>query len=288
MVSFYESIDGLRDFLRAHLARTLQTLNSKSEDLQSIETRAPVESEKDKQRAALKSFSSEFKLFLRRANAEWSSERDSNPTSTDDAKFILGRIASELVEHRSRITGDSGQITGILAEATTRLKTLQRHQVFLDGGRSFNAFWQEGDEVLLLLEIVPALLEDALSDSEVVDERSSLIRAAINEIEFNQENLKVPEYSTPAVLQFASVEKLLAAKLQLPERILSELQTYVQHLRAARDIHKISAGGVGDFMPETIKIENHLKFAKAAGGSALGSLKLFWRYRYQESSEAVH
>src|SRR5271166_2095295 len=182
-----------------------------------------------------------------------------------------------------RIVSDSGQLSGILAEATKRLKVLQRHETFLDGGVSFRQFWQEGDEILFLLEIVPALLDDALANTETAEKRGSLVRATIDELEFNQNNLLSPDYSAPAVLQTMHVDSLLAAGLQLPETLQSALRTHAQSIRAARGVHRITTSGAGDFTPELIKIENLLEVAKLSGEEALKGLRLFRRYRYQES-----
>src|SRR5271157_1015014 len=161
LIYTYDTIDDLRELLRSHLGRTIQKLNSASDDTLAPSS-APLQNEEAKQRVAIRSFRNDFGIFFRRAAAEWAAERDSNPISTDDGKYVLGRIADELLEYRSRIQSDSGQLSALLADATKRIKSLRRHQVYLDGGVSFREFWQQGDEILFLLEIVPALVDDAL------------------------------------------------------------------------------------------------------------------------------
>ncbi len=246
-----------------------------------------MESVSDRQTNALASFENEYLAFLRRAHAEWSSERDSDPISTDDAKFLLNRIESELVDHRSRITNDSGQLSRLLSDVTKQLKILQRHQVYIDGGVSFREFWQEGDEILFLLDIIPALLSDAQADAETVEKRASLIRGVTGEIEFNQKRLRAQEYSTPAVLQTSNAERLLAEGLRMPERLLSDLRTYVQNIQAAHSVLGTIVGTVGNTMPELTKIESLLKSAETAGDHARRDIELFSRYRYPDSSEIV-
>lgn len=40
----------------------------------------------------------------------------------------------------------------ILDEAIRRAKMIQDHDVFIDGGRSYRAFWEEGDAIIGILK----------------------------------------------------------------------------------------------------------------------------------------
>jgi hypothetical protein len=260
-----------------HLGRTIQKLNTENADARALPS-SPAPDAEVEQVKALRSFGAEFETFLRKSAAAWDAERDSAPHSTDDAKYLLGRIADELLEYRSRIAKDSGQLSTALAEATKRIKSLQRHQVFLDGGRSFSEFWQNGNDILFLLEIVPALLEDAIDDGRAGD-RESLIRAALEELKFNQQHLASLEYSTAPILRTEQLDSLLSANLPLPRRLLASIRNYNQNVKAAREVHRTTAGG-GDSTPELIRVEQLLRSAQNSGDAAIRDLATFCNYRY--------
>ena len=284
LVYAYETLDELRDLLRSHLGRTVQKLNTENTGTRALPP-PPTPDTQTQQVSALRSFSAEFEAFLRRSAAAWDAEKDSNPHSTDDGKYLLGRVADELIEYRSRIAKDSGQLSAVLAEATKRIKSLQRHQVFLDGGRSFREFWQHGNDVLFLLEIVPALLEDAIEDGKAGD-RESLIRAAIEELKFNQQHLALQEYSTAPILRTEQLDSLRSANFPLPRRLLANICSYDQNVKAAREVHKTTTVG-SDSTPELIKIEKLLQSARNSGDAAIRDLATFCHYRYNNQPANV-
>ena len=279
LVFLYESIDELRDLLRSHLGRTVEKLKEAAGNEQTATTDPAANIyEQVRQTGALLSLRYDYEIFLSKAKAEWSAERDSEPLSLDDAKLLLRRIADGLIEYRSRIAGDAGQVADLLAEATKQLKSLQRHDVFLDGGASYREFWLRGDEILFLLEIVATSLDDALQGKETAIERNSARRAAEEEIEFNEPHLGRQEYSTPSVLRTESVGKLVETDPKLPERLVGNLRNYVQNIRAARDVHALMHGAAGDFLPEQLRIEALLKSALEAGKVAIVDLRVALRY----------
>lgn len=284
LVSSYESIEELRDLLRSHLGRTLQRLQDAGGGAQAAAPRSiPEPEERDAHREAILSFSSDFGVFLRKTVSAWEAERDSQPLALDDAKFLLRRVADELIEYRSRVIGEEGQLSDLLAEATKQLKSLQRHDVFLDGGVSYRKFWQRGDETLFLLEIVPTLLDDALRDEKTRHDRESSTRAAIEEIEFNRQHLMPQEYSSATIVRTAGIDELLGENPKLPGRLLRTLRAYTRNLQAARDVHRVTVGTAADYTPELIKIEGLLSSAQAAGQEAIPHLQLLLQYRRQEA-----
>lgn len=286
IVYAYESVEKLRELLRSHLGRTIQKLNSTDQN-RAAASSSPPPDEETAQKIALRSFNNDFRAFLRKASAAWAAERDSEPISTEEAKFVLSGIADDLLEFRSRITSDSGQPSTLLAEVAKRIKSLQRHQVYLDGGVSFGEFWEEGDQILFLLEIVPALLDDALQDEGTIQARRSTIRAAIEELEFNQRQLAAQEYSTAMILRTQHSEALIGARLQLPEQLLTSLRTHIQNVQAARDVHRTTTSGAGDSTPELIKIEDLLNSARYSAEAAIRGLTWFCQYRYEDKPESA-
>jgi hypothetical protein len=154
----YESLAEFRALLQRHIAGHMIELVKASGGNPSDAEPAATE---DTQAAALKQFLNDYDSFLRRVSTEWTAERDSDPHSTDDAKYILARVADEVVHFKSMITNDSLGISDKLAECLRRLKALQRRQMYIDGGVSWREFWSEGDAILEDLAVARELLASA-------------------------------------------------------------------------------------------------------------------------------
>ena len=112
-------------------------------------------STREKQKEAIIRLRDDFSAFIRRLTAEWITERDSDPIATDDGKYILGRAQADVLNFRSMITRDNAGFSAALDQILKDLRKLQRHQLFMDGGASWNEFWREGDRVIKTLSEVP-------------------------------------------------------------------------------------------------------------------------------------
>lgn len=163
LYSRYETHADFRDQFQRHLASTMIDL------LKDAKPGAPVvggEGSKpdplEEQRRTVQEFRAQFEGFLRRLRAEWSAERDSDPINIDEGKFILDRAAGELIHFRSMITHDGSDLSSTLDDALKRIKALGRHELYMDGGRSFKEFWSLGDGVLEDLGRVPAIINEVL------------------------------------------------------------------------------------------------------------------------------
>jgi len=111
---------------------------------------------------AVREYKARFSTFLRRLEADWISERDSEPHSIDSGKWILHNAAYELADFRAQVEkADGTELINILNDSLKRLKAIQRHQVYVDGGDSFYAFWTEGDAVIQQLAQIPSELDKA-------------------------------------------------------------------------------------------------------------------------------
>ncbi|MBL8518926.1 MAG: hypothetical protein JNM76_18345 [Betaproteobacteria bacterium] len=155
----YESLAEFRALLQRHIAgHMIDLVKAAGGNPLSLEK---VNAAEDAQVTALSQFLANYDAFLRRTGTEWSAERDSDPHSTDDAKYILARAADEVVHFLSMITNDSCGISDKLADCLRRLKALQRHEVFIDGGVSWREFWTEGDAILGDLGAARELLASA-------------------------------------------------------------------------------------------------------------------------------
>ena len=131
------------------------------QQIASLEKEVQV-SENSSQLEVIKQYRDAFNQFLRKLESDWSSERESDPINTDEGKWILRLATDNLSLFKSQIEKAEGtDLIQIMTEALRRLKALQRHQTFMDGGVSFEAFWEEGDSILQLLQRIPSELEKA-------------------------------------------------------------------------------------------------------------------------------
>lgn len=84
-------------------------------------------------------------------NAEWMAERNSEPLSIDEGKLILRSFGEGLLKLRPRLQGlVDGSSISKFDELLGMTKTIQKHQVYVDGGVSYRKFWDEGDKIILV------------------------------------------------------------------------------------------------------------------------------------------
>lgn len=168
LVSEYDSIGELREKLQRHITSTINSLHKVfPEGYQKAET-----DEEETQRSALEMFKSQFESFLRHLESEWNAERDSGPFNIDEGKHILEKACSEVLNFKAQIVNEEGsKVAEILSEAAERLKAIQRHMLYIDGGQSSKAFWTEGDQIVGLLKRVPEEINNMLQEVKRVDEK---------------------------------------------------------------------------------------------------------------------
>ena len=161
IVFSYDSVGAFRELLQRHLASTIGDLLAVHGKSPSDSSSTPEVSDEIK---AIKMFKSQFESFLRRFEADWAAERDTEPHGIDDGKYILRDASSEVLSFKSQIVKDDGQgLTDILQDALKRLKELGRHELYMDGGVSYREFWEKGNEVLENLKKIPVILEETLT-----------------------------------------------------------------------------------------------------------------------------
>ena len=157
----YETLAEFRDLLQRHLAGQMIELLKQTSYPELGNPAVP--SNGTEQLQALRTFSADFTAFLRRLSSEWEAERDSNPHSTQEGKYILDRAAGEILHYKSMITEDSLGLSSKLGEVLKRLRVQQRHQTYMDGGVSFRQFWTEGDEIIAELQALAKKLASLAS-----------------------------------------------------------------------------------------------------------------------------
>jgi hypothetical protein len=146
----YESLEQLQRLFQDHLAATMASLLAGAE--------SPAERAPNDQAAVAQEFVGRYDTFLRRLEAEWISERDSKPHNTDDGKAILAWALDRVHEFRSQIVSGLDDATALLDAAAKELRALQRHQLYMDGGRSFAAFWTTGNSLIETLKAVRPMI----------------------------------------------------------------------------------------------------------------------------------
>lgn len=161
----YESLADFRDQLQRHFAAHMIDLiaNFGGSGAQDGPSTNVPEFPHNQQLAG---FISQFKTFLRRLEAEWEAERDSDPYSTEDGKIILDRASEEIVHFKSMITEDSSDISQAFSEVLKNLRGLQRHETYMDGGVSFKAFWDSGNDALKSLQSIAESLDELLAEAQ--------------------------------------------------------------------------------------------------------------------------
>ena len=172
----YESLSEFRELLQRRLAGVMiELLNKQPEEFRHSVSSTVAESP---ERQALNQFCSEFGAFLRRLIAEWEAERDSSPMGTDDGKYILCRAADEIVHFKSMIVNDNLGLADSLGEVLKSLRSIQRHETYLDGGISFREFWNEGDKIIALITDIVSRLKEAIKEAQQTNPADAKSRAA--------------------------------------------------------------------------------------------------------------
>ncbi|MGJ3247782.1 MAG: DUF4062 domain-containing protein [Elainellaceae cyanobacterium] len=100
-----------------------------------------------------KVFINQLEIFVRRLSAGWQSERAIQPVNLENAKYIIQLASDDLINFISHIPPElSEEIGKPLTNCVGHMKDLRQHQVYLDGGVSYQKFWQKGDEIIERLE----------------------------------------------------------------------------------------------------------------------------------------
>jgi hypothetical protein len=158
----YETIASLRDQLSRHLTG-LDVLWGKRDAATSVPER--------NDRAML---AEEFESFLRRLRAEWQTEKNVQPTSTDHGKSILNDALRSVLDYQSRDLAEANpEFLGLLRDASVKLRSLDEHRVSMSGS-SYEEFWKLGDQAIRVLDAaaralhrVPETTQTQLSDEHL-------------------------------------------------------------------------------------------------------------------------
>lgn len=155
----YESISDLRGQFQRHLSSQMtELLKSNGQRFNGNDINEPAED-------SLIEFRSILDSFIRRFSVEWSSERDSDPMGIDDGKFILDNAFQEVINLRPMVARDEeGVLSQPLDEIAQEMRRLSRHRIYMDGGASFNEFWERGDKVIDRLNDVLETVDNIIDE----------------------------------------------------------------------------------------------------------------------------
>jgi DNA-binding transcriptional ArsR family regulator len=139
----YSSIRELREKLLRHLTRVVKDLHGEP-DFVSTRVRETI-GEAERMQAQLRT-------LLTRAEVDWAAGRDMEPNSLEKANYTLQALVSNLTDFRSNLVDRVDRdLLKDFDKQTSELKRLQSHRAYLDGGKSYRDFWENGDRILTSL-----------------------------------------------------------------------------------------------------------------------------------------
>jgi hypothetical protein len=146
LVDRYTSVAQFRERLMRHLLTTVRDKLAPRRDRSAAPGRQASTLSDPAQE--LQGIAQQLQSLVVRRERDWVTERDVQPMRLDDAKQLLRTFAAELLSIAALLDGrvDTG-IMKVLEEGVTMAKALQQHRVHVDGGKSSNAFWVEGDRL---------------------------------------------------------------------------------------------------------------------------------------------
>lgn len=144
LTSSYSSVGEFRDLLHRHLLEVVRE-HTRASDISASEQG----SSDGLGSKPLTFFAAEYESFLRRLDAEWAAERDSDPMGIDVGKLILRGASSSLLDLRaSPVVEAYPELAARLDSVLREISALQRHMLFIDGGVSYRQFWKAGDDIV--------------------------------------------------------------------------------------------------------------------------------------------
>lgn len=141
IIGSFTSRDDLKDAVSRHLVKLAERLVGSSAERTPESTSATT--------SGLVEVADSLRDTISWNEVDWRTEKESEPKSTDDGKEVLAQLGEHLHEFRADFSQTlSGSLLHYFDNMIRDLKQIQRHQVFLDGGKSFVAFWNMGDKII--------------------------------------------------------------------------------------------------------------------------------------------
>lgn len=170
LIESYSEIGEFSEKLHPHLLRTLRELKAKGSTVMSAPGAPPAQTTstpKTPKPASptvmptplealglrgvvnMMAFNTDLGNFVRQLDIEWSTERDSGPINTDEGKMIIKKADRKMIGLRSHpCVYEHPDIAAGLDKSLRSMRSLQRHQTYMDGGKSFQSFWDSGNGII--------------------------------------------------------------------------------------------------------------------------------------------
>jgi hypothetical protein len=141
----YHSLENLRNLLSKHLNRVITELH----EVHKLSLKNPVNAEPmDERLKRFREFADEFDSFLRGFELKWHAEQEVRQINLNNGKSHLLSAYDHVHTLTSRIKFGLDEIKEPLKEILVKIRQLQDHHLFADGGRSMAEFWEHGNEII--------------------------------------------------------------------------------------------------------------------------------------------
>lgn len=148
LVERYGSLQEFREKLSRGMASRILKARITPKD------EASIRSDETARKESIDRISRKFCDLVERYVPDWTREKNSKPTSYDDAKKILKDLTREILSLRDPLVKIfSKEMIKNIAEIIAKLNKLQKYRLYLDP-ESYRNFWKQGDEILASLDSI--------------------------------------------------------------------------------------------------------------------------------------
>lgn len=153
LYSSFRNTETLRELATKHLTKTVKDLaerGSPTGEGRIVPLTLPSMNSEEQR------FWSAYETFARELALEWRVERDSSTPSFEEGKMILRKASDQLLRLATNpVVSTRPGLASALSTLLRELRSLQQHQLFLDGGKSWNEFWDRGTDLATRIESIP-------------------------------------------------------------------------------------------------------------------------------------
>lgn len=159
LVGSFSSVEDFRTKLTADLTKAVTKLAGRS-PLDNSDKLASVKRTDEPNVQPAAKFLERFEPSVRYFESRWVVERDSEPHNTTDGRSIIEVARKNLEQIRSHeFLTNHPDIQAKLTAILTDMAKIKNRRLYMDGGVSFQAFWDEGDRILNELNTLVASLK---------------------------------------------------------------------------------------------------------------------------------
>jgi len=154
----YESVGELREEIGRHLSILVKDLVGARDDESPSTSEAKDTTTAEKAQA--NALADQLRTFVAEVGAQWRAEKASDPVSSEGGKAMIARAFAGLVSFAgARLVSENDALRDEVDGLMTHARALQNHQMYIDGGVSWKAFWDGGDELMAAIASLPVMME---------------------------------------------------------------------------------------------------------------------------------